>query len=103
MTSLVSPAVSGFAPAGSPAQAGTSAQADNIGKRFEQMLWAEMLSHAGLEESLTQNGGQAASSFSRYLIEAIAEDISEKHPLGLGQAAGTSVSFSGSADSVEKP
>lgn len=56
----------------------------DIGKRFEQMLWAEMLMHAGLEEALTKNGGEAASSFSRYVVEAIAEDIAEKHPLGLG-------------------
>ena len=61
----------------------------DIGKRFEQMLWAEMLMHAGLEEALTKNGGDAASSFSRYVVEAIAADIAEKHPLGLG--AGTAV------------
>lgn len=59
---------------------------DNIGKRFEQMLWAEMLSHAGLEESLTQGGGEAVAAFSRYVVEAIAEDIAEKHPLGLTSA-----------------
>lgn len=55
----------------------------DIGKRFEQMLWAEMLSHAGLEESLTLGGGEAASAFSRYVVEAIAADIADKHPLGL--------------------
>ena len=61
-----------------------STEPSDIGKRFEQMLWAEMLMHAGLEEALTKNGGEAASSFSRYVVEAIAEDIAEKHPLGLG-------------------
>lgn len=55
----------------------------DIGKRFEQMLWAEMLMHAGLEDALTMNGGEAASSFSRFVVEAIAADIAEKHPLGL--------------------
>lgn len=60
----------------------------DINKRFEQMLWAEMLMHAGLEEALTKNGGDAASSFSRYVVEAIAADIAEKHPLGLGAGAG---------------
>jgi len=55
----------------------------DIGKRFEQMLWAEMLMHAGLEDALTKNGGEAASSFSRFVVEAIAADIAEKHPLGL--------------------
>ena len=67
----------------------TDASAEvNIGKRFEQMLWAEMLSHAGLEKSLTQGGGEAASAFSRYVVEAIAEDIAEKHPLGLSNSRG---------------
>lgn len=66
-----------------------SAAADvDVGKRFEQMLWAEMLSHAGLEKSLTQGGGESASAFSRYVVEAIAEDIAEKHPLGLTGSTG---------------
>ena len=60
----------------------TSTETD-IGLRFEQMLWAEMLMHAGLEDALTKNGGEAASSFSRFVVEAIAADIAEKHPLGL--------------------
>lgn len=55
----------------------------DIGQRFEQMLWAEMLMHAGLEDALTKNGGDAASSFSRFVVESIAADIAEKHPLGL--------------------
>lgn len=61
----------------------------DIGKRFEQMLWAEMLSHAGLEDSLTLGGGESASAFSRYVVEAIAEDIAEKHPLGLAGSVNT--------------
>ena len=76
-----------------PAETNSARQADlqkvespgsDIGKRFEQMLWAEMLMHAGLEDALTKNGGEAASSFSRFVVEAIAADIAEKHPLGLG-------------------
>lgn len=57
----------------------------DIGRRFEQMLWAEMLSHAGLETAFTRGGGEAASAFSRYIVEAIAADLAETHPLGLGQ------------------
>lgn len=56
-----------------------------IGKRFEQMMWAEMLSHAGLEKSFTLGGGEAASAFSRYVVEAIAADLAESHPLGLAR------------------
>ena len=62
---------------------------DDIGKRFEKMLWAEMLSHAGLEKSLTQGGGESVSAFSRYVVEAIAEDIANRHPLGLSDASKT--------------
>lgn len=57
----------------------------NIKQRFEQMLWSEMLSHAGLEKALTLGGGEAASSFSRYFVEAIAKDLAETHPLGLAE------------------
>ena len=57
----------------------------NIKQRFEQMLWSEMLSHAGLEKALTLGGGEAASSFSRYFVEAIANDLAETHPLGLAE------------------
>ena len=66
-------------------------ETSDINKRFEQMLWAEMLMHAGLEDALTKNGGEAASSFSRYVVEAIAADIAEQHPLGLGADAQTSI------------
>ncbi len=60
-------------------------ETSEIGQRLEQMLWAEMLSHAGLEKAFTQSGGEAASAFSRYIVEAIAKDMAEKHPLGLGR------------------
>ena len=66
-----------------PGDKADSAPDAEIVKKFEQMLWAEMLTHAGLEKAFTQSGGEAASAFSRYIVEAIAEDISEKHPLGL--------------------
>ncbi|MEQ9505265.1 MAG: hypothetical protein RLO80_03265 [Hyphomonas sp.] len=56
--------------------------------RFEQMLWAEMLTHAGLEKAFTQGGGEAASAFSRYVVEAIAKDLAEKHPMGLTAGVG---------------
>lgn len=55
--------------------------------RFEQMLWSEMLSHAGLEKAFTQGGGEGASAFSRFIVEAIAKDLAEKHPLGFGDKA----------------
>lgn len=55
--------------------------------RFEQMLWSEMLSHAGLEKAFTQGGGGDASAFSRFIVEAIAKDLAEKHPLGFGEKA----------------
>lgn len=51
--------------------------------RFEQLLWAELLTHTGLEKALTLGGGEGASMFSRYFVEAIAADIAEQHPLGL--------------------
>lgn len=67
-----------------PMSARETAEQD-IRQRFEQMLWAEMLSHAGLEKALTQGGGEAASSFSRYVVESIAKDLAATHPLGLGE------------------
>jgi len=60
-------------------------QTADIKIRFEQMLWAEMLSHAGLEKAFTQGGGEAASAFSRYVVESIAKDLAEKHPMGLAE------------------
>lgn len=70
---------------------------------LEQLVWAQMLQHAGLDKVLTQSGGEAASAFSRYLLEAIAEDLAEQHPLGLSQQASgpsdsTSVSVASTKD-----
>ena len=72
---------------------GTS-EASDLGKRFEQMLWTEMLSYAGLDKAFAQDGGQAAETFSRYLIESIAADLAETHPMGLGEAVGRTVTAS---------
>lgn len=72
------------------APAHSSAKSADMGKAFEKMLWSEMLSHAGFEKAVTMNGGEGVSAFARMMVEAIAEDISEKHPLGLGQSALTS-------------
>lgn len=58
-----------------------------MGLQFEKMLWSEMLSHAGFEEAMTLNGGGDVSAFARMMVEAIAEDIAEKNPLGLGDSA----------------
>ena len=63
--------------------------AEEVGMRFEQLLWSEMLSHTGLEEAFTQSGGEAASAFSRMMIEAIAEDLARTHPLGLNATGKT--------------
>lgn len=85
MTQPVLPVMPSGAPAGEVR--GAKAPADETGElrqRFEQMLWAEMLSHAGLEKAFTQGGGEGASAFSRYVVESIARDLAEKHPLGLG-------------------
>lgn len=65
--------------------------ASGIGQRFEQMLWTEMLTYAGLDEAFSQGGGEAASSFSRFLVEAVAKDLAESHPLGLGEAVDRSI------------
>lgn len=72
---------------------GTS-EASELGKRFEQMLWTEMLSYAGLDKAFAQDGGQAAETFSRYLIESIAADLADSHPMGLGEAVDRSVAAS---------
>ena len=63
----------------------SSAELTELGRRFEQMLWTEMLSHAGLEEAFTRGGGEAAASFSRFVVEAIAKDLAERHPLGFAE------------------
>jgi len=64
-------------------RAGVNSDAvEDTNKRFEQMLWAEMLRHSGIEEAFTKGGGQAASAFTQFAVEAIAKDLAEKHPLG---------------------
>ena len=84
MTPLISPALefSGTRSAdANSAKEPEDAAATEIRQRFEQMLWAEMLSHAGLEKAFTQGGGEAASAFSRYVVEEIARDLAEQHPI----------------------
>jgi hypothetical protein len=34
------------------------------------------------------NGGEGASAFSRYVIDEIASDLADKHPLGLSERTG---------------
>lgn len=68
--------------------------------RFEQLLWAELLTHTGLEKALTLGGGEGASMFSRYFVEAIAEDIAKQHPLGLLDKEGVDTS---PTDAVAEP
>ena len=55
----------------------------DVNMRFEQMLWAEMLRHTGLEEAFSSVGGEGAAAFTQFAVEAIARDLAEKHPLGL--------------------
>jgi peptidoglycan hydrolase FlgJ len=62
-------------------QAPTNSEESKL--RFEQLLWAELLTHTGLEKSMTLGGGEGASMFARYFVEAIAADIAKQHPLGL--------------------
>lgn len=68
-----------------------AADSSDIGQRFEQMLWTEMLTYAGLDKAFAQGGGEAASSFSRYIVEAIAKDLAESHPMGLGETVDQSI------------
>jgi hypothetical protein len=69
------------------AMASETAEAE-MGRRFEELLWSEMLKNAGLEKALTMNGGEGASAFSRYVIDEIASDLADKHPLGLSERTG---------------
>ncbi len=75
-----------------------SEKQESVGQRFEQMLWAEMLSHAGLEDALTLGGGEAASAFSRYVVEAIAADLAEQQSLGLTDSINTEMAETTGAD-----
>jgi len=79
------PMTSASTGAAAPAAPTTQAaeMSDDTKLRFEQLLWAELLVHTGLEDALTLGGGQGASMFSRYFVEAIAADIAKQHPLGL--------------------
>ena len=61
----------------------TSETNSDVNMRFEQMLWAEMLRHTGLEEAFSSVGGEGAAAFTQFAVEAIARDLAEKHPLGL--------------------
>lgn len=70
-------------PEKAPAMPAPEDARSDIAKRFEQMLWAEMLRHTGQEDALTRSGGQGTEAFTQFVIEAIAEDIAEQHPLGL--------------------
>ena len=63
-----------------------------IGQKFEQMLWTEMLTYAGLDKAFSQGGGEAASAFSRYIVEAISADLAKTHPMGLSEAVDRSIS-----------
>jgi hypothetical protein len=78
--------------------AGSDSELGDMQKRFEQMLWAEMLSQSGLEDALTKNGGEAASPFARYVVEAIAKDIAETQPLGLSTVQTSPLSQSQAED-----
>lgn len=64
-------------------------QEQETGIKFEKMMWAQMLRHSGLEDAFTKSGGEAVSAFSQFIVEAIAEDLAEKHPLGLSSKAVT--------------
>lgn len=72
-----------------PARASAQRQpeANELGVKFEKMLWAEMLRHAGLEKAMTRSGGEGASAFAQFMVEAIAEDIARRSPLGLDPAS----------------
>ena len=77
MTLPVSFPASGIAGADVTSRPAAAKQTNSsdIGQRFEQMLWTEMLTYAGLDKAFSQGGGEAASSFSRYIVEAVAKDL----------------------------
>ncbi|MHA7899793.1 MAG: hypothetical protein ACX94B_07980 [Henriciella sp.] len=80
---ILTPELTGTAAKSTDTASPTQEMSEDTKLRFEQMLWAELLTHTGLEKSLTLGGGDGASMFSRYFVEAIAADIAEQHPLGL--------------------
>lgn len=71
--------------AGSAKFASTINGSAELGVRFEQMFWAEMLSQAGFEKALTQSGGEGVASFARFLVESVAADLAESRPLGFAE------------------
>ena len=82
--SSLNPSAVGAVAATNEDAAAQAAEASEESKlQFEKLLWAELLTHTGLEDALTLGGGQGASMFARYFVEAIAADIAEQHPLGL--------------------
>ena len=90
----------------SSAQPATKATPDvpnEMSHEFEQLLWAELLVHTGLEKALTLGGGEGASMFSRYFVEAIAEDIAKQHPLGLLSGTQPEAPASDPTIGVKKP
>ncbi len=44
-----------------------------------------MLTHTGLEKAMSVGGAEGASEFFRFMIEAMAKDFAEQHPLGLDE------------------
>ena len=68
-----------------------TSDSSDIGQKFEQMLWTEMLTYAGLDKAFSQGSGEAASAFSRYIVEAISADLSKTHPMGLSEAVNRSI------------
>ena len=89
-TTSIVPVTTAATPLKSPVAAAKTETSD-IGQRFEQMLWTEMLTYAGLDKAFSQGGGEAAASFSRYVVESIAHDLAEKHPMGLGEKVNESM------------
>lgn len=65
-------------------------QADPALRQLDQLLWTEMLRHAGFEDALSRGSGESASAFTRYVVEDIARDLAEAHPLVSNQAAASS-------------
>jgi hypothetical protein len=87
-------------PAASPASSIRSAgkpvseeTVKDVNKRFEQMLWAEMLRHTGIEKAFTRAGGEAASAFTQFAVEAIAKDLAETQPFGFNSVERTAQAY----------
>jgi hypothetical protein len=69
---------------------------NDMGKQLEQLLWTEMLSHTGLEKAMSAGGAEGASEFFRFMVEAMAKDFAEQHPLGLSEKIGAVAADAGS-------